>query len=533
MTWGEERKNGSTTNPSKYWARELGIDSREELLRKQYEPETTPDEELTNNTYDRLQVIEMCKSDLNFLAAMAMPVTFKFFFPATHITAWHIMVNSLDDPEIQFPQIALGIPRGHAKTTLIKLFVLYCVLFSNKKFILATAATEPRAMDIIADVVDMLDETNIKGTFGDWRLGLETDTKSLKKFGFRDRNVILAAIGAEGAVRGLNIKNARPDVMIFDDIQTRECADSKLQSDTLERWMIGTAMKAKSPAGCLFIYSGNMFPTSHSILKKLKMNGSWIKFISGGILADGSALWPELRSLDSLIEELNNDIAMGHPEIFFSEVLNDTEAGVNTSVDFSKFPAWEWTKDDLPQGKFLVVDPSQGKGLDSDVIGRFEVYDGILGCRELVEEKLSPGNLIRKALILAIRNNISLIAVESMAYQYTLLYWFEEVCKTAGITGIVCVPIYATNHSKNSRIASGLKAMQSREIILHNDIRSRVQKQIADWNPMKRDNVDDILDIIAYAPKVLAEYTYDIMSNTNLMVIEADGAVVRDDNHLF
>ena len=50
---------------------------------------------------------------------------------------------------------------------------------------------------------------------------------------------------------------------------------------------------------------------------------------------------------------------------------------------------------------------------------------------------------------------------------------------------------------------------------------------------MKRDNVDDILDIIAYAPKVLAEYTYDIMSNTNLMVIEADGAVVRDDNHLF
>jgi len=35
--------------------------------------------------------------------------------------------------------------------------------------------------------------------------------------------------------------------MIFEDIQTRECADSKVESDKLERWMIGTAMKAKSP----------------------------------------------------------------------------------------------------------------------------------------------------------------------------------------------------------------------------------------------------------------------------------------------
>lgn len=531
------RDNGSTTESSKHWQDALGIEDSETLLDNLRSGITSTSEAVQEQVpeqvaLDRLQVLELCQTNLDFLAAMAMPTVFKHFFPTTHLTAWQILVE-LEGEGKSFPQLALGIPRAHAKTTLIKLWLLFVILFTKRKFILIAAATEMHATNILADVAEMLSETNIVGTFGNWKLGSTTDTKQIKSFGFRGRNITIAAVGAGGAVRGFNVNNERPDVMVFDDIQTKECADSEVMSTALESWMVGTAMKAKSPSGCMFIFAGNMFPTQWSILKKLKTNATWTKFISGAILADGTALWPELRSLESLLEEFDNDIAIGHPEVFFSEVLNDTEAGMNTNVDFSKFASWEWTKDDHPQGKFLIIDPSTGKGKDSDVIGRFEVYDEQLGCRELVEEKLSPTNLIKRALIIAVTHNIHLIAIEAMAYQFTLLHWFESTCQEYGITGIQCVPLYATNHSKNSRISAGLKALQSSDIILHHSVRAKVQTQIANWNPMKKNNVDDILDVVSYAPKVMTEYAYDIMTRENFVVIDADGAKVQDDNHSF
>lgn len=494
----------------------------------------SPAVELETAAYDRAELIEAAKVDLNFLGALAIPDQFVCMFSATHLTAWQLLIDAeRNSQQDKFPQIALGIPRGHAKTTLLKLFVLYCVLYTNRKFFLVVCSTEGHAVNFITDVCKMLAEDNIVNIFGDYRLGMESDVKNLKKFGFRGRNLVLFAVGAESSVRGANINNERPDIMIMDDIQTKENADSVLMSRALLEWMVGTLMKAKSPAGCMFLFAGNMFAARGSILRQLKTTRTWIKFISGAILADGTALWEERHSLTSLLKELDNDIAMGQPHIFFAEVLNDTDTGINNTVDYSKFPKWPWSGEDLPQGKFLIIDPSQGKGMDADVILTCEVYDEKIGVRAVHEDYYSPANLIRKALIIAIQSGVYCIAIESMAYQSTLLFWFDQVCTQLGISGISFVPIYNTMMSKNSRISAAIKAMQTHEIYLHDDVRSLVQKQIADWNPMKRDNKDDILDTIAHAMKVLAENTYDIMTRSNLVVLDGQSAEVREDNHAF
>jgi hypothetical protein len=489
---------------------------------------------IERNAFEKDEIVEACRIDLDFLAAMAMPDVYKYGFSSTHKVAWQILTGGILDGSKKFLQLALGIPRGHAKTTLIKLFILWCILFTNRKFFLVTCSIETHAINIIADVARMLQEPNIISVFGDYRSGLETDTKQLKKFNFRERDIVIFGIGAGGAVRGSNLNNERPDVIIMDDIQTREDAQSPIISKDLMDWMVGTLMKSKSQTRCLFLFAGNMFPTPHSILKQLKTNSTWIKFISGGILADGKALWPEHRPLPDLLEELHNDMAMGRAHIFFAEVMNDTEVGINSQVDYSRFPPWKWCSYDVPQGKFIIIDPSQGKGKDNDVIMRCEVYDGVIGIRAIIEEGFSPKNLILRALIEAIQSGTYVIAIESMAYQSTLLFWFEEVCKDHGISGISFLPIYTNTISKNSRIQKIVQAMQAtNELVLHPDVRSLVQAQIKDWNPLKRDNVDDILDAASNAPKVLADYAMDILTPSNLMVIETDRAKVQEDNHAF
>ena len=473
-------------------------------------------------------VQKLAKADVDFLAALVMPTIFTYCFPPVFKSVWQWLLSHVHFDRV-FPQLALGLPRGFGKTTLVKVFLIYCILFANKKFILIVSATAKLAENILSDVVDMLEEPNIKTVFGDWKLGVEKDTQSLKKFGFRGRNITIAAIGAETSLRGLNIKNTRPDVMVFEDIQSRECADSEVLSSSLETWMIGTAMKAKSPTGGMFLFVANMYPTKHSILRKLKANPTWVKFIAGGILADGTSLWEELQPISQLMQEFENDLSMGHPEIFYSEVLNDENVQANNRIDLSKLPALPYEAGDIPGGNFIIIDPATDKkDSDSVAVGYFEVHATKPILMEVTEARLSPGETIRTALQYALNHNCRLIVVESNAYQYSLLYWFEHICKQIGISGIECVDIYSGIKNKNARILSMFKSYAQGELFVHPNCRLEVHTQIVEFNPLKRDNTDGILDLLTYAPRVLVEFEEYVVASGLLEAQELDAIEVEE-----
>lgn len=523
------------------WEEALGIDPKSVAAEKLEQVFNTASDASSNEASDEItakhdEVYEAARGDLNFLAALAMPSVFQYLYPAMFIAAWNLMVTAAHKVR-DFTQLVLGIPRGFGKTTLVKLFVLYCILFTKKKFILIISATGPLAENVLADVIDMLNESNIKKIFGDWKVGVERDTTNLKKFTFRGRSIILAALGAEGALRGLNLKNERPDIMIFEDIQTRECADSKVQSDSLERWMVGTAMKAKSPHGCFFLFVGNMYPTPYSILRKLKRNPRWTKFICGGIKQDGSSLWEELQPIQQLINELDNDISLGHEDIFAAEVLNDENAKLNTRIKLDKINEWPFTEVDQPQGAFVIIDPAAKKNRNSDLITitGFEVYDGISAIRHIDEGHYTPRENIMHAIYVALKLKTRLIGIEATAYQSTLLYWFIEVCKDLGLgdTAFDLVELHTGGYSKNSRITNGIKMLAKGEIRVHPAVRGALINQLSAWNPLKRDNTDGILDTVAYVPSMLEQYGHLMTIEGEILAQETEQVGVVQNNCRF
>lgn len=478
---------------------------------------------------------ELARQSLDFLAALALPTVFRYFFPPVFKSIWSWLLSYIHK-ERDFSQLAIGLPRGFAKTTFIKIFLLYVILFTKRTFILVTANTLPKAVAIVSDVCDFLDEPNIRSLFGDWRQGLETDQQVLKKFGFRGRTIILAA-GTVESVRGLNIKHQRPDVMIFDDIQSKVDAASDVVSEQLESEMYGTAMKAKSPHGCLFIFVGNMYPTKWSLLRRIKQNPTWIKFIAGGILQkeDGTieSLWEDLQPLSQLLTEFSNDQRSGRPEVFYAEVLNDENASVNLLIDTSKIPVCPF-EDDFPhgqhQGSYIIIDPSNDKhNSDAVSLGYFELWDGKPVCRELVEGRFSPGDTIRESLKLCFKYNCTLVAIESNAFQYSLLYWSGVVCAQAGIIGINFVDIYSGQRSKNSRILDMFKALLAGDQYLSQASRAQAVSQIISFNPMKTNNTDGILDLLTYATKVPELYGEYIASNLTLNLQDVNSIPIRSE----
>jgi hypothetical protein len=526
-----EKLGGMPENPI---SSEISTQDKLQELRAMELPEigAPPPDSTTEATFDARQVHDLAKTNLDFLAGLAIPAVFKYCYPPVFLSVWAWLVSYIHKPR-DFSQLALGLPRGFGKTILIKLFILYCILFTSRKFILVLAENQTKANNILADIIDMLEEDNIKKVFGDWKLGIETDRQDLKKFGYRSRSIILMA-GTVEVIRGITLKNERPDVMVFDDIQSRVVAESMIQSENLEREMLGTAMKAKSPHGCLFIFVANMYPTKWSILRRLKPNPNWIKFIAGGILADGTSLWPELQPIEQLIKEFENDLAAGRPEVFFSEVLNDENASANNHVDFSKIPAYTIPHDQIPAGNYIIIDPSGHKrNSDDTAIGYFEVHDGRPVLMGLISKRLSPGDTIRAALNFALTKNCRLVCIEAVAYQATLAYWFQFICSQLGIIGIEAVELHPGGHSKNSRILSMFKQYQAGETIVHPDVRPEVHLQISQFNPLKLDNTDDILDLLCYSHKVLELYGEYVVNYGVIAMQEHEAATVEEFNSPF
>jgi hypothetical protein len=503
-----------------------------DFLQQDFIDEQDPADDLAELSFSAEDVSEASKKSLDFLAALAMPTVFRYFFPPIYIAVWEWLLETVHKTR-DFSQLALGLPRGFAKSTVIKLFVLYCVLFTSRKFILVTSENQSKANNIISDVIDMLNEPNIIAAFGDWKLGIESDRLDLKKFGFRGRNITIMA-GTVSAVRGINLKNERPDIMIFDDIQSRECSESQVQSETLEREMIGTAMKAKSPHGCMFLFVGNMYPTKFSILKKLKTNPNWVKFIVGGILASGESLWEELQPLEQLIKEFQNDLSMGKPQVFYAEVLNDENAALNNLVDLSNLPALPYHEGDIPNGNFIVIDPAGSKKKSNNTaIGYFEVYDAKPVLVDLVNEILSPGRTVYEALRLCLTYNCRLVAVESVAYQASLCYWAQHIMEQRQINGIEFVEVYPDGGAKNSRILKMLREYVAGEVFVKPNLQAEVHLEMMQFNPLKTDNTDNILDVLTYPYKIIREFGEFITSTTVIEMQDFDATEVPEFNSPF
>lgn len=464
----------------------------------------------------REQAIAGAQNDLNFLAMLCVPEIFKYLFPPIFRALWQwITANLAIEKGMQ--RLAIGLPRGFGKTIFLKLIVVYTILFTSRRFILVVCNTEQLAENFIADVIDVLDSVNIRNLFGNWRLAVEKETLHLKKFHFRGRPIILAAIGAGSSPRGLNIKFVRPDFIIMDDMQSKEQAESAVESIRSLSWMMGTLMKTNDPERCLYVFVGNMYPYPGSILKKIKNASSWLSFITAAILEDGQSIWPELKPVQVLLDELESDTQLGHPEIFFAEVMNDENAGSKHGIDCTLIAAApDHLLDEQALAGWVIIDPSVGKKKSDDVaLGAFLVHDKPM-FRALSYGKFDPKTTIQEAFKLCFQYGIRTIFVESVAYQATLAYWLDYFAKELGIDGINVLEIYPGQSSKNARIFGTLKTMAKEnqdnvEILVHKSVRNILVDQAVSWNPLKTDNKDDVLDLPTYTHKIMLEHAGNLM----------------------
>lgn len=469
------------------------------------------------------QAKEAARVSLDFFGALAMPDVFIYNFAPIFVSLWNMLTESILTAK-DFARYAIGLPRGHGKSTVIKLLVLWAIFFSKKRFILIVGASQELAENILSDVWDLLQSDNIVQVFGDTVEYNEKAAANLKKIAYGGRPIILAAMGFNSAVRGLNLKNERPDFMIFDDAQTRENALSPTLSKEFASRFYGTFMKLKSPHGCTYTYIGNMYRNVERIdstqehklfgclMRNLQNDPNWTTYITGAILSDGKALWEELHPLKVLLDELAVDKAAGEEEAWYAEVQNDPDAHTRARLDFSKIIPLDYTEETLPEGACVIIDPATSKSRqkkttkDNQVVTHVDMLSGKPVIRNVMIQDVSSKKLIQNVLEYCLLHSIPLILVEDVAYQYELIFWFNETVNQLQIQGITIEAVSPKGIAKNARIRDFFKAMFADEIKIHKDAYSQVAHQAAIFDPLSEDNLDDILDTCAYIPQAVSLY---------------------------
>lgn len=463
------------------------------------------------------EAYERGKVDINFFAALAMPIVCEFPLPSFYVMVWQLLANREEADAGKLLRFTLGLPRGHAKTTFNKILMAWLIVYDRASFALIVCSNSDLADALLADLHDILSSPNITAIYGDWSANLVIDTADTKKALYHGRPVVLVARGWSAGIRGLNLKNIRPDLIFCDDVQTRKNDESPAERECLLKELVGTIFKAIAPRGNrLIIYVGNMY-SEECILNKLKNNPYWISLITGAILSDGRPLWPELFSLSELKESYEHDADLGLASTWFSEVMNDPQSSAETILP-NQLPACPISFLEDADGAFITLDPAGFRNTsDDNVVVAHYKQDNIGYVGKIIKGVLDPGQLVKDTLALALEIGASLIAIEDTGYQQSLLFWMNHFLREYNITDITVVPVSHHGRSKEMRIRLFIQALYGGTYYIMDPVtRREFVWQASCYKIGKKNNRDDLLDAIAYGEDVRNEY-WHLITNLNRM----------------
>lgn len=469
------------------------------------------------------EIAHHCLHDLDFLSQFVMPETSTARWPDLLHAVWAMLVDAIMvlqeyRGEAKF---ALGIPRGFAKTTLMKLFAILALTFTRHTFIVVVGSVDKNAENIIGDIIRALDSPQYRKAFGDYDSNMIINRQDEKVFYLGGKQIVLKAKGGRTSLRGLNVNNRRPDFILMDDMQNEENAASPTESNSLLTWMISTLLPTRSPDGAMFLYIGNTYAHKGSILQKLIEDPGWVSLTLGAILSDGKSLWPEVHPISSLLSSYRTARKMGKEGEWLAQMMNAMDVSRQKLVDIPRMQRryYEYFQTDIegkaivdfegnliepdPQWKYIMIDPASTKENADDVaVGCGGSIKDTAVLFEVDSARRNPMDTIKDSVLMAIRHNTSMIFVEDVAYQDTLLWWFNYMLDKWKIDYLTIKPIAPGRGSKNSRIMKMFTDVDTDQLIIHPDATIPFKNQTLTFDKLKSTNQDDILDLAHYIGKI-------------------------------
>ena len=148
------------------------------------------------------------------------------------------------------------------------------------------------------------------------------------------------AVGITGQIRGFNLDDYRPDLLLGDDILDEENTATKEQRGKVEdRWFGGlmNSLAPESEAPRAKAALGQTPFNNHDLSMKVSRDPTWNSRIYGCFDAAGESRWPARWTTETLRAEKEAAIARGMYRIWMREMECQVVVDENKPLDVTKF----------------------------------------------------------------------------------------------------------------------------------------------------------------------------------------------------
>lgn len=488
-----------------------------------------------------MSAVEVSMSREELLVALRYDCTSFFAFnlgddltmevPELHESIWNEilqMIEKLDQAGLNAKLKKLfAVPRGFAKTTVAKLAAMLLLKYTRFKYVLYASKTVGHGKNAIRDIVGWFSSEQYVDLHGQMIQvkAAETEGMWIYDLPVRDfrthevkwKRIIFKAIGATTHIRGSNIMNQRPEIIIIDDIEDNDNTTLDLQPK-LDEWFLGALWKSFATS-YMVIFIGNMIRET-TLLARFSKDPEWNPTVYGCIVRNKTtdaiqSLWEEKFPLTELLKEYRDYRRMGQGHVWEVEMMNLTQDEIFKADLSNAIRPPDPNPEDLEAG-VLILDPKFGESAWSDdtaitVHARIKgmgipcVIDHFKG--RVIEDKMFD-----EMLNLSWKWGISTWVVESDVAQRTLIPFFKLLLKDRGLneTVFTILPIFTNRIAKTTRIIAGRNAVSAGTYAVSEGQEEIIAQYMA-YKPNQKH--EDLIDSAAHGITVWTEFGTDINQN--------------------
>ena len=307
-------------------------------------------------------LVERAAADPIYFGQVLFPRAIRQSTPEFHRAIWNLF-------QTKSRYCSACVFRGGAKTTIARVYSAYRIAYGISHTILYVGASERKALESVRWLKRNIETNKLFSQVYGLKPGkIWQDAEIQIQHTALEEPITVLAFGVSSNVRGVNIDDYRPDLIVLDDILNDESAATLEQREKVKDLVHGAIKESLAPASeapdakivALFTPLNESDPLVQTLRDKSWSSvtfGCWTPETKDNVAEAKESIWPERWSSDTLREERVSAIASNTLSVFARE-----KECVLMTPEHSAFMR-EWLKyyeiSDLPPYMpcVLAVDP--------------------------------------------------------------------------------------------------------------------------------------------------------------------------------
>lgn len=441
------------------------------------------------------EAVRLGATSLTRYGRIFFPKTFRQTSPAMH----EEMGKALNNRD--YRNVAIEVFRDGAKTTLLRTFTSQRIAYGISRTILFVSASQGHSILSLRWIKRQVEHNRLWAQTFRLRKGSKwTDDHIEIIHEALDTPITILALGITGQLRGFNIDDHRPDLIICDDTSTDEASNSADQRSKQTNLVFGALFNSLAPRSEAPDAKAIILDTPKSkfdLIESCEKDTEWKFFRYGVFDENGESRWPDRYPTEELLRQKEAAIKVGRLAIWMREKECKVISEELASFRLENLRYW----DTLPERMTYVIsiDPasSEEKTADDNVVMVVAFYKDQV---YLVDYKAAIGQdpeMVAAAVFEFARRFRPLgIVVESIAYQRVLAWYLEKRMREQR----VYLPVYKIQdrRRKSDRIVQALGETSGYQRLHCQPRHTKFIEQFTEYSPVAQMH-DDVVDALAMA----------------------------------